>query len=156
MSKEFAIQLSKEVLKKVPIASIGISTFEELEKKNNEDKRDREIKEISQGMKELLGKNKPKNKKIVRSARALMKELRVFEDKLWFNRHQMIKNLNDTKKIEINPEIWKRALKEENKMIKKYGKKNLGFYTDFEWGLLNGKISALRWLTGEKWDTLDS
>lgn len=27
-------------------------------------------------------------------------------------------------------------------------------YTHFEWGMINGKLSALRWMLGEDWDEL--
>jgi hypothetical protein len=37
-----------------------------------------------------------------------------------------------------------------------YGEDGLGPYTDFEWGMLNGKLSALRWLLGDEWDFLDT
>jgi hypothetical protein len=32
----------------------------------------------------------------------------------------------------------------------------LGPYTDFEIGMLNGKMSALRWVLGSEWDFLDT
>ena len=41
---------------------------------------------------------------------------------------------------------------------KQYGKKRLRnyYHNDFEWGMLNGKLSALRWVLGDEWDMLDT
>lgn len=41
-------------------------------------------------------------------------------------------------------------------MEKKYGKGNLGPYSKFDWGMINGKLSALRWVFGDEWDMLDT
>lgn len=37
-----------------------------------------------------------------------------------------------------------------------YSSDELGPYSDFEWGMLNGKLSALRWVLGAEWDFLDT
>jgi len=52
--------------------------------------------------------------------------------------------------------IWEGAKKAATKVEKTFGKKNLGPWTKFEWGMLNGKLSALRWCLGDEWDMLDT
>lgn len=77
-------------------------------------------------------------------------------DKIWYDRHQglnyRIVNGLDT----IHPDIWESALKSAKRVEEKYGEENLDPYDDFEWGMLNGKLSAIRWSLGDEWDMLDT
>ena len=50
------------------------------------------------------------------------------------------------------PPVWFPLTKVE----RDYGKKNLGPWSDFEWGMISGKLSALRWVLGDEWDMLDT
>jgi hypothetical protein len=56
----------------------------------------------------------------------------------------------------IQRDIWAGARKSAAKVEKRFGIENLGPWTKFEWGMLNGKLSALRWALGEEWDMLDT
>lgn len=56
----------------------------------------------------------------------------------------------------IQGAVWKGALKAARSVERDYGKKNLGPWNDFEWGMINGKLSALRWVLGDDWDMLDT
>lgn len=50
--------------------------------------------------------------------------------------------------------VWKGALQAAKRAERKLGKGNCGPWDDFEWGMINGKLSALRWVLGEEWDSL--
>ena len=47
---------------------------------------------------------------------------------------------------------------ERGKDCKKYGKKNITIppHDTFVWAMINGKLSALRWVMGDDWDMLDT
>lgn len=77
-------------------------------------------------------------------------------DKIWFDRHLSLKYRIEFEGETVDPEIWKGALSSAKKVIDKYGEENLGPYSDFEWGMLNGKLSALRWVLGGEWDMLNT
>lgn len=53
-------------------------------------------------------------------------------------------------------DVWKGALNTALNTEKRYGKRNLGPWDDFEWGMINGKLSAIRWMLGDEWDMLDT
>jgi hypothetical protein len=66
-------------------------------------------------------------------------------------------NLKEGKET-INPEIKKGMLAAMRRAEAKYGKKKIrnSYKDDFGWGMLNGKLSALRWVLGDDWDILDT
>lgn len=90
-------------------------------------------------------------------------------DKVWYNRHLGLRYGVEDGKIEvvdgeydyrdqtkIEREIWNGARKAARCVEKKRGLENLGPWSDFEWGMINGKLSALRWVLGDEWDMLDT
>jgi hypothetical protein len=95
-----------------------------------------------------------------------------FTMKVWYNRHQVRRQQIQRGKIKIveketfpvkdylrrpiQRDVWEGALKAAAKVEKKYRLENLGPWNDFEWGMLNGKLSALRWTVGDDWEMLDT
>lgn len=77
-------------------------------------------------------------------------------DKIWYGRHTLLRERMEAGEDKINPEIWQGALEAEKRVEEQYGKEQLGPWDDFEWGMLNGKLSALRWVLGDDWDFLDT
>lgn len=78
-----------------------------------------------------------------------------FFEKVWWNRHQMVMDLHNSGKHPLTPEILKTATERAKEIENKYGRDNL-IWDDFEWGMVNGKLSALRWVGGSEWDFLDT
>jgi len=103
-----------------------------------------------------------------RATDEIVDEIGVLIDKVWYNRHKVREEQVEVGEIElrpypgkhdshgIDPEIWKGAIKSAKRVEEKYGIENVGPWNDFEWGMLNGKLSALRWVLGEEWDFLDT
>jgi hypothetical protein len=64
---------------------------------------------------------------------------------------------NDCKEVGdkvIHKHIYEGMRKAAREMERKYD--DLGPWNDFEWGMINGKLSALRWVLGDEWDNLDT
>lgn len=92
-------------------------------------------------------------------------------DQIWYNRHKYHEEeigsgdvtLVEAKEVsEIydatkeTTEVWSMAQQAARRVEERRGLQNLGPWTDFEWGMLNGKLSALRWILGDEWDFLDT
>ena len=87
---------------------------------------------------------------------------------VWYNRHWNLRIAIEEGKIKIvdketfprptgaqetiQRDVWKMAREAARKVEQRYGKKNLGPWDDFEWGLLSGRMSAISWVMGSEWD----
>jgi hypothetical protein len=78
------------------------------------------------------------------------------DDRIWYDRHKVLREKVQVDEGSAEVEIRKKADKAARRIEAKYGKSNLGPYSDFEWGITNGKLSALRWVLGDQWDLLDT
>ncbi|HDR7888527.1 hypothetical protein ABD81_16380 [Bacillus thuringiensis] len=92
--------------------------------------------------------------------------------KVWYNRHQISREkieagiiqiveketfpVKDHATRPIQQNIWEGALRAAARAEEKFGLDSLGPWDDFEWGMINGKLSALRWVLGDEWDMLDT
>jgi hypothetical protein len=102
----------------------------------------------------------------------IVEEIDLLVRKIWYNRHWnrriaidegRIKVLSDAqysrtpyRADEILDTIWAGAIESAKRAEEEIGLENLGPWDDFEWGMLNGKLSALRWVLGDEWDMLDT
>jgi hypothetical protein len=93
-------------------------------------------------------------------------------NQVWYNRHWNLRMGVQEGRIKIvdhetyphrpgtketvQRDVWKGALESAKRVERRFGKKNLGPWDDFEWGMINGKLSALRWVLGDEWDMLDT
>jgi hypothetical protein len=93
-----------------------------------------------------------------RNDKAILEAEGEFMDVIWYDRKLvLLQNLKEGAEP-IDPKIKKGVFAAMRAVEKKYGKKKLRNYyrNDFEWGMLNGKLSALRWVMGDVWDMLDT
>jgi hypothetical protein len=93
-----------------------------------------------------------------RPIREILQWEHEFCDVIWYDRKLVLQQRLRDGTETITPEIKKGMLASMRKSEAKYGKKRLrNYYKDnFEWGMLNGKLSALRWVLGDDWDMLDT
>lgn len=104
-------------------------------------------------------------------------ELLEAEEKLttqiWYGRKWgIIARVESGEEKRVPREVWESATPEERrsmivdtiwegmlaamKRAEEQHPDELGPWTDFEWGMLSGKLSAIRWMLGDEWDMLDT
>lgn len=77
-------------------------------------------------------------------------------DQVWYNRHLNLKARIAGGITQIDPDVWKAALAAAQRVTEKMAAEDLPPYDDFDWVMINGKLSALRWVLGDDWDFLDT
>ncbi|TCN29242.1 hypothetical protein EV644_13940 [Kribbella orskensis] len=79
-------------------------------------------------------------------------------DRIWYQRSiNHLSRLEDTGDQQAMDNLLAVAGPPMQRVEGRYGgPAELGPYDDFEWGMLNGKLSALRWVLGSEWDFLDT
>ncbi|MEY9103775.1 putative nucleic acid-binding protein [Sinorhizobium fredii] len=90
---------------------------------------------------------------------------------VWYNRHHNLRHrisIGETKVVDeidlskrpaqslIARDTWASALAAAKRTEDEVGVENLGPWDTFEWGMINGKLSAIRWVLGADWDFLDT
>jgi hypothetical protein len=79
-----------------------------------------------------------------------------FFDRIWYQRHLAWMQRVEAGESTHSPQLLRQAEEAAQKVRNRWGEENLGPYDDFEWGMINGKLSALRWVLGSEWDFLDT
>ena len=100
-----------------------------------------------------------------RKRKEIIKELNTLVDRVWVNRFYTREAKIEDGTVTIIPDneerlgdnvihvsVYNRAVDKVNEIQDRLGLE--GPYTDFEWGMINGKLSALRWILGDEWDML--
>jgi hypothetical protein len=72
-------------------------------------------------------------------------------DRVWYERKLVYLNEPGVDRHSLG--YLDKAMRE---VEERYGIETLRIESDFEWGMLNGKLSALRWMLGDEWDMLDT
>ena len=85
----------------------------------------------------------------------IIQELNQLVNKLWYEQHQFNKAMIECGEDTCDPETWAEDQKTAEGIEQELGN-NFACKSDYELGILAGKIFALNWVLGDEWVTLDS
>src|SRR4051794_35323851 len=80
-----------------------------------------------------------------------------YADRIWYERKLVL--LENVKRGEetVDAGVLRDMRNAMRALEKKFGgSEHLMADSDFDWGMLNGKLSALRWVMGDDWDELST
>jgi hypothetical protein len=91
----------------------------------------------------------------MRTQSEILEAEQEFFDRVWHERHLVHVYKHESGEDRMTDEIHAMALKAAER-VRASRRDVRPVESDFEWGMWNGKLSALRWVLGEDWDFLDT
>lgn len=93
----------------------------------------------------------------MRTQKKILQAEEEFFDRVWYNRKLVMLEAIRLGRTDMPPEHIMDGMEKHMRTVEaKYGGEENLVYDDFEWGMVNGKLSALRWVMGDDWDMLDT
>jgi HJR/Mrr/RecB family endonuclease len=91
----------------------------------------------------------------IRSVKQILAAESELFTRVWYGRKMPVKVYRAEGTSE---NIIKGMLKGKREAEKRFGKKSLmaNMASDWDWGFVSGKLSAIRWVLGDEWDILDT
>lgn len=108
-----------------------------------------------------------------RSLSEMVDAMDELTEQVWYTRHKNLAwginhkkvkvvtqeewvNAGSNNSTHIVDSVWDGAKRAAADTLRRIGKAKCGSHDDFEWGMINGKLSAIRWMLGDDWDMLDT
>ena len=92
----------------------------------------------------------------MRTQKEIAEALNECFDRLWFNRHVETLDAYQEGYTTLDEETMEAANTAAKTIEEKYDIANLEIKEEFDYGMVCGKLSALRWVFGDEWDNLDT
>ncbi len=108
-----------------------------------------------------------------RSFSEMVDAMDILTEQVWYGRHKNLAQAVKQKRVKVVTQqewvmagssnathivdsVWDGAKRAAADTLKRLGKAKCGPHDEFEWGMINGKLSAIRWMLGDDWDMLDT
>jgi len=90
----------------------------------------------------------------MRTEQTVIRAEREIFDRVWYYRRLV--SISNAKHRGEGTTKWDVGKEPAKRLRTKYGPSIGKYMSDFDWGFLQGKMSAIRWVLGDEWDFLDT
>ena len=112
------------------------------------------LQRVTRGKEDLLSKYVLRG---MRTQSEILEAEQEFHDKVWYVRKLiLLEAIEDGRAKPLAQDLERRMHSAMAEVRKRYGDDQVGPWDDFEWGMVHGKLSTLRWVLGDEWDFLDT